>query len=462
MCRLGGSFRLRTDAADRIMTRRIVWISVLVLAVFTIGTAWFLTTFEQVPVKHRTGEQLEARRNPYLALERFLERMGRPLTRVGRTDMLDHLAADGVLILDCCRRSQMSPQRVDRLLAWVAAGGYLMMVPETGSIPDPILDRLGIVRNEPETDDESTDEQTEPTVDDESPDPENQEDEDADPGIGEEIPDGDEDGTENGDRATTGPDSPPATGADGPICRPDSTPDTVTVTLPHAARPLVAAYRRPNLWSTRIEPEWSAGDENGSGAQWLHLAYGQGQITIAAGWGRSLQNRKIGDYDHAELLWALLQAYRPDPAQPIVLATRMNVITLGDWLIESAWPALAGLLVWLGAWLWHRIPRFGPAQPEAPPDRRELREHLAAVGRYIWRAGSLGHWLDIARESFFTRLGRRHPALLDLAPAEQADALARLSGHSSSLVMTALHEPVASPQSFILALRTLRNLERSL
>lgn len=458
MCRLGRAFRLRIGAAGNAMTRRIVWLSVLALAVLVIGTAWFLTEFEQVPVKHRTGEQLEARRNPYLALERFLEQMGRPLTRVSRTDMLDQLSPNGVLILDCCRRSQMSPQRVDRLLAWVAAGGYLMMVPEADSIPDPLLDRLGVVRSEPETDD---DESTGPAADAGAPNPDDQEDEDGDPGIGEEIPDGDEAEEGGNNDETFDPGTPAEAGADGQICRPDSTPDIVTVTIPHT-RPLTATYRRPSLWSTRIEPEWSAGGDDGSGAQWLHLAYGQGQITIAAGWGRSLQNRRIGDHDHAELLWALLQAYRPDPAQPIVLATRMNVITLWDWLIESAWPAVAALAIWLGIWLWHRLPRFGPVQPEAPPDRRELREHLAAVGRYLWRAGGLGHWLGIARESFLTRLGRRHPALLDLAPAEQANALAQLSGHSSSLIMTALHEPVASPQSFILALRTLRNLEHSL
>ena len=96
------------------------------------------------------------------------------------------------------------------------------------------------------------------------------------------------------------------------------------------------------------------------------------------------------------------------------------------------------------------------------PSRRELREHLTALGRYVWRAGGLDHWLRVAREDFLARLSLRHPAVAALSPPEQATELARMSGRSASLIAAALHGTVGSPHSFTQAMRTLRNLERVL
>lgn len=392
------------------MTRRIVWMAVLLLALVVVGGAWFLANFEQVPVQERTEEEAEARRHPYLALERFLGRLGRPLSRQDNARALDGLAAGGVLILDRQRRQHMTPARVDGLLAWVNQGGYLILVPESQGTDDPLLTALEVTRGK--------------------------------------VP------------GRPGP-LQAAADDDAPAAKPRRPPERVTVSIPGADRPLALDFRGPPLHAGEPGPDWSATTE-GFGSQVLHFARGQGHVTVVAGLGQLLTNRQIGRQDHAEFFWTLLRTYAPDAGAPVILATRLTVPNLWDWLAGPGSSVLVAGLALLGLWLWRTIPRFGPPLPPPAPDRRELREHLAALGRYLWRAGGLDHWLTAAREQFLARLALRHPALAALPPVEQAAALARLCQRSQNLIAEALYGPATSPHAYTAALRTLRNLERHL
>lgn len=402
------------------MTRRIVWISLLVIGVLVLGGAWFVANFERVPVKERLDEEAEARHNPHLALERFLARMGRPLTRASDTRTLDALPAGGVLILDRNRRHHMTPARVKRILDWVAAGGYLIVVPEWRTVSDPLCEKLGVVAFDPKKGALL------------NPEPEDEEEPDAD--------------------------VPPARSGPKKVPKP---PPTVAVRIPGAARPLQVSFWASGHQPGKLEPEWVAGDAN-FGDQFLHYHVGRGEITVADGLMQLLSNRSIGEHDNAELVWTLIQTYQPDARAPLILMSKLKVPTLWDWLAESAWTAVIAGLALLGLWIWRILPRFGPVVPEPEAARRELREHLAALGRYVWRAGGLDHWLRVAREDFFARLSLRYPAIAAMAPDTQAAELARLSDRPASLIAAALHGQAGSPHAFTQALRTLRNLERSL
>jgi len=397
------------------VTRRIVWISLLVIGILVLTGAWFVANFERVPVKERLAEEPEARHNPYLALERFLARMGRPLKRESNVHVLDALPAGGVLILDHNRRYQMNPARVDRIMAWVAAGGYLIVEPEWPGISDPICEKLDVG-----------------------------------------IFDRKKDGVLNPD--LKGNDTTRTTGA---RARRSLPPSTVTVRIPGATRPLVVSFwfggRRPG----KLEPDWVAGNA-GRGDQFLHYHVGRGNVTVAEGLMQILSNHSIGEHDNAELIWTLIQTYQPNAKAPVILMSRLKVPTLWDWLAESAWTAVIAGAMLLALWIWRILPRFGPVVPEPEAARRELREHLAALGRYVWRSGGLDHWLGVAREDFLARLALHHPAIAALAPDDQAAELSRLSDRPASLIAAALYGPVASPHSFTQAMRTLRNLERSL
>ena len=108
------------------------------------------------------------------------------------------------------------------------------------------------------------------------------------------------------------------------------------------------------------------------------------------------------------------------------------------------------------------MPRFGGAQAEAPPARRELREHLAAVARHQWRSGALAVLLEPAREHFRNRLGQRQPAIAAQPAETWAAALAALSSQPVGRIAAALAGRVATANAFTDAMRTLQELERHL
>ncbi len=389
------------------MKRGPVLVGLILLLLAALVATWFYLNVEEVVEKTHTPPEAEALRNPYLALERFLVRMGRPLERRMDARFLDALPPGGVLVLDAGRRAQLTPERLARLLSWVERGGYLIAAAERAG-DDPLLERFDVQL--------------------------------ADPAkvFGGSV----------------------AEGADPARCAPLDR--QVVVHIPGAARPLFAdpPYYR-GLRAGKVEPVWVA-EAAGRGAQYLHFAHGAGQVTIVAGLAGQFSNTAIGRCDHAEILWTLLHTYQPQSTAPIHWMTRLEYPSLGQWLLESAWTALWSGLAFLLLWLWRVVPRFGAPLPDPEPERRQLREHLAAVGRYVWRSGGLDHWLSVGREAFLARLALRHPALAALPPVEQAEALARLTRQPVAMITDALHKPAGSVSSFTSAMRTLHHLERSL
>jgi len=126
------------------MSREGLW-SVALAAVIGLGAIWFLLNFEQVPVREWVGMSGEARRNPYLALQRLAERMGTPAHEVRSLAELGQLPARGVLLLPQ-PRAELARRERDRLLAWTANGGHLVVEAEPVRVPDPLLDALDVGR----------------------------------------------------------------------------------------------------------------------------------------------------------------------------------------------------------------------------------------------------------------------------------------------------------------------------
>lgn len=402
------------------MTRRLVWISVLLIAVIVLGAVGFSVFFEKVPVKSHEPPQGEARRNPYLALERFMAQMGQPLKRSDDAQFLDHLAPGGVIILDANRRSHMSASRVAKLLAWVDNGGYLITTPEAGTRADPLLAHFDLGRR----------------------------DEKADKAAQQATANDDEDDEEE---AQPKPAPTPATPA-------KRAPKTITVQLPDSERTLTVDFRYTNIAVGKTEPLWMV-DVDDFGPQILHFEQGKGHVTVVSQLSL-FSNGAIGHHDHAELLWSLIQTYQP--AASVTLMTRLHLPSLGEWLTTSAWPASVAALVLLLLWLWRVAPRFGPAAPEPEAERRQIREHLTAIGRYVWRSNGLGYWLKVSRDGFLARLKVRHPAIALLPPERQAEALARITQRPHAMIATALYGQNRTITEFTAAVRTLRSLERSI
>jgi hypothetical protein len=406
------------------MNRTLFWSIFGTLALMILGAAWFFANFDRVPSTKWEKPGKEALRNPYLALERFTARLGRPLTRVSNALALDQLPPGGVLLLDDERRIHVNPKRAGALFEWVSRGGYLIVAAEGESVDDPVLDRLGVTwyaaPEEPRGDGE---EQAGKTA-------------------------GGNSGTTAGQCS-----APPADSA-------DQAPETVLVRLPGRDKPLyLERAATGGLQPGDPVPVWRAGVD-GRRSTLLHYAYGRGQITVLDDFG-FLTNWSIGDHDHAELIWALVQRYRPEGE--LRLATRLKVPTLWEWLVESAWTVLVSGGCLIAVWLWRIVPRFGGTLSVAEPARRSLAEHLSAIGRAVWREEGLVHWSNVVRQDLWENLVRRHPHLPGLAAPERIEAPARLGGVPPDRIAAVLNpEDDISPEAFAEMARTVQQLEQKL
>ena len=114
-------------------------------ALLVLGIVWFLSGFERVPATVQVGMSGEARLRPFLAAERFAERMGLPARELRALPELDRLGQGGVLVMPRQRQS-IESLRAAQLAAWVANGGHLIVEAEYQGTRDPLLDLLHIAR----------------------------------------------------------------------------------------------------------------------------------------------------------------------------------------------------------------------------------------------------------------------------------------------------------------------------
>jgi hypothetical protein len=118
---------------------------VSVLALMATGVTWFLSTYERVAAREWVGPSGEARRNPYLAAERFAARMGLAARELRSLPELDTLKAGSVLLVPN-RRQALDPRRVREIVSWVEAGGHLIAEAELIGVADPLFELLGVQR----------------------------------------------------------------------------------------------------------------------------------------------------------------------------------------------------------------------------------------------------------------------------------------------------------------------------
>jgi hypothetical protein len=122
-----------------------ILIVVGIVALAGLSVAWWRAHFERVPVKEWVGASGEARVRQFLAAERFAERMGWKATDARSLPALDTLPPRGVLILPS-RRQALTEERLTEFARWAERGGHLIAEAELMGVPDPLLDLLGVER----------------------------------------------------------------------------------------------------------------------------------------------------------------------------------------------------------------------------------------------------------------------------------------------------------------------------
>jgi hypothetical protein len=130
------------------MSARII-VGLLIGVLVALAVAWFLATHDRVTVQEWVGPSGEARLRPFLAAQRFAERMGLKATEVRTLPELDTLPVSGVLLVPN-RRQELSAGKLAEVLRWIERGGHLIVEAELLGVPDPLFERLGITRSRAE------------------------------------------------------------------------------------------------------------------------------------------------------------------------------------------------------------------------------------------------------------------------------------------------------------------------
>lgn len=133
---------------------------------------------------------------------------------------------------------------------------------------------------------------------------------------------------------------------------------------------------------------------------------GEGRVTLVSD-ARVFRNRFLGEAENASLLAWLAELSR-EGATVFVHGSGVSIWQL---LWRHGWPAITGLVGWLGLVLWRWTARFGPCDEGlAVDERRDYTRHLRAVGGFYWRFDRGAGLLGRLREEAGERLQRRRAA----------------------------------------------------
>lgn len=340
------------------------WLHLVVLFTAMAGLLFGYQQLQWKTVEVDLGYGEEARGNPYLAAEKFLDLKGIDVAVFKGLTRLDQLPpTDTVLILASAHRS-MSQRRINDLLGWVRAGGRLVTsAPHpyndfVGGSGDRLLDPLKIrlVSNyEP------------PLIEDDGG-------ESAEEGFVDEA---------SGVEVNTEPVAEPLAG-DGS----EASGDTA-VQCGANSMPIFFDDDRYETW-VNINSDFDihyAGDTGDviaavtgrTGYQFLQVGLGDGIVSVFPHLDFWL-NQNIGAHDHAYLLYQLAGNkvwLLYDKQMPSVLVLLWRVAPF----------LIAGLFLALFLWCWRKASRFGGLVDYNEPSRRQLLEHLLASAHLIWKRG---------------------------------------------------------------------------
>ena len=316
-----------------------------------------------------TGYKGEAKNNPFLAAQRYLEKQGEDVSSGhGLSHFDDHTA-----MIFLPPSSVNTVGRAKRLMKWVKSGGHLVVMLEGGSIggndflvnpSDPIdfdieVERPGIdyILEELEVESKkwahvSSDEEAEEEADEDVA--ETDEDEKLSIEKWEELAES--------DRVLLG--------------------SEVSEMMFEGESLTIHHWADQGLYYDEIfENEYGSGElDDTNKHRFLSVTYDSGRVTLLSD-ARPLRNRYIGYADHARFLEELV-AFSRDGA---VIFSNGE----GDGLFSLLWLhfrlGMIAMLLFIAFWLWQHLPRFGPDQDIGVGEMREFSSQVRGIGRFLWQ-----------------------------------------------------------------------------
>lgn len=189
-------------------------------------------------------------------------------------------------------------------------------------------------------------------------------------------------------------------------------------------------------------------------ARLLQFDHGEGLVTFVNDLSM-INNDNIGDHEHA--YFAYLLSNTPGKLWLLYDPYRQSLVSL---LIEHAAVFLLSLLLLGIAWIWHGARRLAPLQQVPSANRRNLIEHVVAIGHFDWRYEQLRHRYKVTQKHIEQRWLIRHPQLAALSDGERARWIAEQAGEPEQAVYTALYESFDDEPQFISRTALLARLRR--
>ena len=324
------------------------------------------------------GPSPEAKANPYLAAEHFLQKRGLSVSHANSLDVLPNLEPRQNSLLLFGDRSNMTPRQIDQLMNWTRAGGRLLFVAQslwnekTGQSNDLLLDRVQVHQS-----------------------------------LSKDLKD-----------------PPPEGEPDDPY------PNLTKLYLENEDAPAYASFDTAfHLEDPKnLAQAWA---NSAKATHMMQLSHGLGSIIVVTDadlWTAPA----ISEYDNAWLLWYL----SADTDVTLIYSTAH------DGLLTLLWRyfphAIVALLALIGLGLWHVAVRHGPLQAPAPSGRRQLQEHLRASADFILRHNGQHTLLQALQQDVLRRARRRYPGFDQLNVAEQWLVLSRLTRQPTRAISQAL------------------------
>lgn len=367
-------------------------VRLLVGGVLSIGAVlaliWFFNNFELAEREVVGGYSQEARRNPFLAAERFLQRIGRDAASVSSTDLWRNLPGSKDVLVVYRYVPPAGAERQQLLRAWIEAGGHLIVGADSTlrigkeadrKIPG-LLAELGVRVIEREQ------------------------------GFLPDIP----------------------------------LQARIEIEFAEVETP-VGVTMSTQRYLEDTEDQASAGVSLDEGYGLLQYTLGEGLVTVLAD-NTFLTNRRIGDEDHALALALLVGT---EPSGKVWLVHDVVMPSLLDLAWQHASHMLVALFAAVLLWLWKMGARLGPLLPPAQAPRRDISEHLTASANYLWRLDRTQTLFRHNRQRIEQAWLGKHYVLRAMEPAERCHWIAARSGLTPHAVERALYADYAAESDFI-------------
>lgn len=393
------------------------------------------------------GPTREARKNPFLAAEMYLQRQDMDTEVTRNFSLFDNLELDGkqvgdqdtVVIIN--GRGAVKEKRFDKLLQWVERGGTLVTSTANPFIgftagDDPILNALGLEVAALDGKSEEVTALEDDVPEDSSTEEKNNEEKDND----EEEPNLDS-LSEIFEHANPDP------------C---DTEATTQIEFESEEETLLADFY-PDNTILFYEEEPTAWVSNDDGVVMTYHEVDSGYIYVTVD-NQIWTNDRIHCFDHAYVLWQLV-----NPRGKVWFVMNQDAPSLAAMIWAASPVAVLGAVLSLLLWLWKSGVRLGPVHHPRRIERRQFAEHIHANAVFLWRHHQQEALLNQLKKDIAFKVTRRVRHFDQLPENEQLDHLEQLSGLDRTDIEFAFFRPLEKrKQQFLFACKILKQIKDKL